>query len=120
MTRKHVRYAYAAILAAFLLLLAGGAQAQAGAAGPVTDDNIVERISTMKTAADHQAIAAYYQGKADAAAAKVKEHEAMVKAYKGKTMDRHCESLLQTYRQQKADFENLAKDHSEMAAAAAK
>ena len=123
-TRMEVRlhgYICAAIIATLLLIpFAEGAWAQAGAAGPVTDANIVERITTMKTAADHQAIATYYQGKAAEAAAKVKEHEEMLKAYGSKTMDRHCQSLLQTYRTQKADFESLAKEHSEMAAAAAK
>ena len=116
------RYARVAVLATFLLLIAGGAWAQAGAAGPVTDANVVERIAQAKTPAEHQAIALYYKAQAADAAAKVKEHEAMVKAYGGtgsKTMNRHCETLLKTYRAQQKDLEGLAKDHEDMAAAAA-
>ena len=93
----------------------------AQSAGPVTDDNIVERISQAKTPAEHEAIAAYYNAEAATAAAKVKEHEAMVKAYGGsgmKTMNRHCEQLLQTYRSQQKDVETLAKEHADMAAKA--
>ena len=98
-----------------------GAGAWAQSSGPVTDENVTERIVQAKTPAEHEAIAAYYKAQAAVAAAKVKEHEAMVKAYGGhgaKTMNRHCEALLQTYRAQQKDLETLAKDHEEMAKAA--
>ncbi len=108
-------------LSVFVLLTASPVwRAWAQAAGPVTDENVVERIAQAKTPAEHEAIAAYYKAQAAVAASKVKEHEAMVKAYSSKTMNRHCESLLQTYRAQQKDLEALAKDHEDMAKAAAK
>ena len=107
-----------------LLLLTANPVASAWAqSGPVTDDNIVERVTMMKTPADHQAIAAYYQVQATAAAGEVKRHEAMVKAYGGngmKAMNSHCEILLQAARQEQAQDEALAKEHADMAIAAAK
>lgn len=118
-SRQVVRYGVGALGLLALLTISPAMRAWAQAAGPVTDANVVERITTMKTPADHQAIAAYYQAKADAT--DVKLHEAMVKAYGGsgmKTMNRHCELLLQTARQQKAEYESLAKEHADMAAAA--
>lgn len=112
------------VLGILVLLTANpGARVWAQSAGTVTDGNVVERITKAKTPADHEAIAAYYKGEAAAAATKVKEHDEMVKAYGGngaKTMNRHCESLLQTYRGQQKDLEALAKDHADMAIAAAK
>lgn len=118
--RLVARYGLGVLGFVVLLTASPGWRAWAQAAGPVTDDNIVERIAQAKTPAEHEAIAAYYKAQATVAAAKVKEHEAMVKAYKSKTMDRHCESLLQTYRAQEKDLMQLAKDHADMAAAAAK
>ena len=115
-----IRYGLGLLGIAFLLTANPGARVWAQSAGTVTDDNIVARITQAKTPADHEAIARYYKGEAAGAAAKVTEHEAMVKAYAGKTMDRHCESLLVTYRNQKQDFEALEKDHADMAIAAAK
>jgi len=106
-----------------LTVLLGASQPIWAQAGPVTDDTITERIATMKTPADQQAIAAYYQTKADASAAEVKRHEAMIKAYGGhggKTMNKHCELLLSTARQQEVQYKVLAKEHAEMAAKAAK
>jgi hypothetical protein len=115
-----IRYGLGILGVAVLLAVSQAVWAQAG---PVTDDNIVERITTMKTPADHQAIATYYQTKVAAEAADVKRHEAMVKVYGGngmKTMNRHCDLLLQTARQRQAEYESLAKEHADMAAAAAK
>ncbi|MBI1818116.1 MAG: hypothetical protein HYR72_24310 [Deltaproteobacteria bacterium] len=117
---RSVRYGLGALGLAGLLSVGQAAWAQAT---PVTDDNIVERITTMKTPAEHQAIAAYYQTKAAAASAEVARHEAMVKAYGGtgmKTMNRHCDLLYQTALQEKTEYESLAKDHADMAASAAK
>jgi hypothetical protein len=109
-----IRYGLGIVGVAVLLAVSQAVWAQAG---PVTDDTIVERITTMKTPADHQAIAAYYQTKAAAAAVEVTRHEAMVKAYGG---NRHCDQLLWTARQRNTEYESLAKEHADMAAAAAK
>jgi len=108
-----IRYGLAIFGVAISLAVRHAAWAEAGS---VTDDNVVERITTMKTPTDHEAIAEYYRTKAAAAAADTTRHEAMMKSYGGngmKTMNRHCDLLIQTARQQQAEYESLAKAHAE-------
>ena len=64
------------ILAAGLVLLAATAlpTIRAGAQTAVTDDNLNESIASAKTAADHEAIAAYYDQEATSAEAKAALH----------------------------------------------
>jgi hypothetical protein len=108
-------------LLAGLLALPVGSRAWAQA-GPVTDSNIAERVAQMKTPAEHQAIAAYYQSKAAAASAEVARHQAMLKGYENlgnpaKQMARHCTALMEAAQKEKAEYETLAKEHADMAAA---
>ena len=87
----------------------------------VTEDNLAQKIETAKTAADHEAIAAFYQAKAAASTQEAKRHEAMLAAYKksgGKmyqAWENHCKSLVQSYTKEGKDYEMLAKEHEKMA-----
>lgn len=92
----------------------------------VTDQNVAERIATMKTPQDHEAIAAFFKGKASAEAAAVKEHEAMLASWKKSTagrslitMTNHCESAIAAHKKLQKDYEALAAEHEEMAKEAA-
>ena len=110
--------AVAAFLAA-VALFGGPVRAQ-----QVTEDNLAQKIETAKTAADHEAIAAFYQAKATASTEEAKRHEAMLASYKkigGKmyqAWENHCKSLIQSYNKEAKDYEMLAKEHEKMAKAA--
>ena len=85
-----------------------------------------KKISSAKTAADHEAIAAEYESEAAAAKAKAAEHRKMAESYKelggaaiGKLhLDEHCERLVKSYEKEAMEDEALAKAHREMAKAA--
>jgi hypothetical protein len=90
-------------------------------------------IENAKTPADHEAIAAYYDGEAKAARAAAEQHRKMAAAYgkhpepagaKGvrssiyKTMPRHCDQLVASYEAAAKDNDALAAAHREAARAA--
>ena len=95
--------------------------AEAQDAGPVTEQNVTQRISTAKTAADHQALAAYFKAQAATAAQKVKDHQAMLASFKkiggkpGQVWESHCQSLIKTYGTQAKDYEKLADEQDTLA-----
>jgi hypothetical protein len=89
-------------------------------------------IENAKTAADHEAIAAYYEGEAKAARARADEHRKMAAAYgkqprpgggKGhrpqvyRTIGQHCEKLVARFEADAKDYEVMAASHREAAAA---
>lgn len=87
--------------------------------------NIEQRISTAKTAADHEAIAAYYEEQAKAARAKVEQHKRMSADYKkaggsiAKThLHEHCDGLVAIYNSAAKQYDALAATHRQMAKAA--
>jgi len=121
-SERHISTRTALALAALLAVIAafgGTARAQ-----QVTEDNLAQKIETAKTAADHEAIAAFYQAKAAASTEEAKRHEAMLASYKkvgGKmyqAWENHCKSLIQSYNKEAKDYEMLAKEHAKMAKAA--
>jgi hypothetical protein len=109
--------------AVFLLLTALEAP-QVVAADAVTDDTVAERIASAKTAADHEAIAAYYRAQAAEKAKQVKHHEAMLKSYDNvagvskELMRNHCKTLINSYRQEQRAFDALAAEEEKLAKAA--
>lgn len=109
------------ILAGMAFVMLGVAVARAADTGGISDDTVAQKIVAAKTAADHEALASFYSGKAEAANSAVKRHEAMVRSYAdvaGKSkvnMVRHCEALLQSYKQEAKQYETLAKEHSDLA-----
>ena len=89
-------------------------------------------IENAKTAADHEAIAAYYDAEAKAASATAEEHRKMAAAYgkrpkvagtKGsrptvyRTIRPHCEKLVASYEATAREYEAMATSHREAATA---
>ncbi len=80
-------------------------------------------ISTAKTAADHEAIAAQYDREAAAARAEAAGHRRMAESYKkvgGAViaklhLDAHCEKLAKSYDEAAMEYDALAKAEREMA-----
>lgn len=104
-----------------------GSVQSARAAGPVTDDNVAERLASAQTAADHEALAAYFRAEAAAAGEKVKLHQAMLasatKKVAGKSWvswELHCNGLIKMYKDAQKEAEGLAAEHEAMAKVAAK
>jgi len=89
-------------------------------------------IENAKTAADHEAIADYYDAAAKAARATAEEHRKMAAAYgkkpkpggsKGlrssvyRTIGTHCEKLIASYETDAQEYEAMAASHREAATA---
>ena len=90
-------------------------------AADVTSDNVNERIASAKTAADHEAIAAYFRGEAAEQAERVKLHEGMLANYEkagGKSYANiisHCKAMLAESRKLEKDYSAMADLHAKMA-----
>ncbi|MFN8545207.1 MAG: hypothetical protein U0807_13520 [Candidatus Binatia bacterium] len=115
-TRRIGRLATVAAAVAILSL----PQVRAAAA---EESSIEKRIETARTAADHEAIAGYYEREAKEAHAKAAEHRKMGVEYKkaggafaAKThFHEHCEALVRSYESLAKENEALAAAHHEMA-----
>jgi hypothetical protein len=92
----------------------------------VTDANVAELTATAKTAADHEALAAYYQAKAAEAAEKVEFHEAMLRSVRKagskqySAMRPHCRTLIRSSRAAQESYEDLAEIETQLAKEAQK
>jgi hypothetical protein len=91
---------------------------------PAYAESIDDQIATAKTAADHEAIAKWYDDQAKEAEQKAEEHRKMGEAYKkepgpfGMTkahFHEHCEALARNYTAQAKEDRALAAEHREMA-----
>jgi len=87
--------------------------------------SIDQRIADAKTAADHEAIAAYYEQEAQAAHKKHEEHLKLKASYEktphlaSKTsLPWHCSTIAENYNKTAKEYEALAKLHRDMAKAA--
>ena len=87
--------------------------------------SLEQRINNAKTAADHEAIAAYYDQEAKAAHQKHEEHLKLKAAYEkiphlaSKTsLPWHCSTIAENYNKTAKEYEALAKLHRDMAKAA--
>lgn len=106
--------------AALLLAAAGGDRARA-AAGPVTIDNVGQYIDEAKTAADEEALAAFFKGQAALQAEAAKKHEAMLKSYAstpgkaGELLRHHCQTLIKLLQEQGKMYTDMAEDHEKLA-----
>lgn len=98
------------------------------AAGSEQDD-LVQKIQTAKTAADHEALAARYEQQAAKARAEADLHKQMEGAYgagasTGKglwvPMPQHCATLVKSNENSAKEYEAMAAAHREMAKSAAK
>ena len=92
----------------------GGAVARA--ADAITDDNVNQAISAAKTPEDHQALAAYFTSKAEAALANAKKHDDMAKSFApSKSMAAHCAALAANDRRQAKEYTAMAKAQDRLA-----
>jgi hypothetical protein len=86
-------------------------------------DGLDAKIVAAKTAAEHEAIAACYDGFAKDAQAKANEHKAMGAAYRkgggpavGKLgLPQHCDHFTKTFQDEAKMYEEMAKAHRQMA-----
>lgn len=96
------------------------------AAPPVfsEDESIEDLVSSAATAEDHEAIASWYEEQADEASGRAKLHARLAKNYShpmGKTtlnrtgMERHCDKLAQSYREEADIYSKMAAEHHEAA-----
>jgi hypothetical protein len=113
-------------LLAFAALALGLVLATSAGAAEITEDDVVAHIAAAKTAEDHEAIAAYFRGKAARQAEQVKLHEAMLAAYDrqgGKQygyMTPHCRTIIAELRELEEGFLAMAKEHEALAKNAGK
>ncbi len=83
------------------------------------DENIEQMIENAKTAADYEAIAAYYEKKADEAQQQLQWHESLYKTYKQNprmsTMQMHCHRLISLYKAEVKENKVMADQYRQMA-----
>jgi hypothetical protein len=111
------------IVAGLLTIAASTLAANRASAQPqvVTDDNLEQSIANAKTAADHEAIAVYYDKEAAENEAKAKFHHSVHKSYdrfkamKPVDMGHHCDELAKSFQRTADQDKALAADHREMA-----
>jgi hypothetical protein len=115
----------AALLAASLCILVPQA-------APALDaDDLPSAIENAKTAADHEALAAYFEGEAKASRSRAERHRRMSALYgkypkpsgtKGtraslsKAMPPHCDKLVASEEAAAGEYDAMAAAHREMAA----
>jgi hypothetical protein len=87
----------------------------------VTDDNLDQMITSAKTPADHQAIAAFYEQQAISAKRKADLHRRTAEAYRSLKISKPvymaemCDSIAAMWDKIAADNSKLAKAHQHMA-----
>ncbi len=106
------------VLAPALLLMVA-ATALPTAQAFAQDENIEQMIENAKTAADYEAIAAYYEKKADEAQQQLDWHESLYKTYQQNprmsTMQMHCHRLIRLYKEQVKENKVMADQYRQMA-----
>lgn len=92
-----------------------------------TADRIADKVATARTAADHEAIAEYFDAEATRLEAQVALHTKLAQTYRtggaakgarGGTMAKHCERLVKEYTDAARTQREMAAMHREMATAA--
>ncbi|ADE14826.1 conserved hypothetical protein [Nitrosococcus halophilus Nc 4] len=91
--------------------------------GPGIED-IEQAVANARTKADHERLAAHYEGEAKHLGKKSEEHQKLAKAYEKVTgvypkrsyMAQHCKALARRYKEAAEDNRALAKLHHELAA----
>ncbi|HEB91665.1 MAG TPA: hypothetical protein ENI85_18965 [Deltaproteobacteria bacterium] len=76
-------------------------------------------IRTAETARQHEALAHYYEGKAQEARSEARRHEKMGRAYRGTAkitqqnrMRAHCQKISKQYEEMAKEYDALAKLHA--------
>ena len=117
MRRTRLFVGLALLVLGIAVALPGSPVSVAGAA------DIEQMIASAKTPADHEAIAAYYEGQAKEARQKAEEHRKMGAVYKKeggaflhKThFDEHCAALIRNFTSEAKEYEALAAAHRQLA-----
>lgn len=81
----------------------------------VTDNNLNQMITSAKTPADHEAIAAYYDTEAAENEKKARLHELNKNMYSKADFSAHCNALIGAYQNAAKEDKALAADHRKMA-----
>ena len=101
-----------------------------GAARALDPGDLPNAIENAKTPADHEALAAYFEGEAKTAREMAERHRRMGERYRNlrkpaglkgvrapleRTMPRHCEKLVASYEAAAKEYEAMAAAHREAA-----
>ena len=111
-------------MAIVMMVLAAGTFGYLSVGTAEEGTNLEQMITNAKTAADHEAIAAYYEKDAQAAHAKHAEHQKMGEWYKkNPTVNKsgfstHCDIIAANDNKTAKEYEALAKLHRDMAKSA--
>ncbi len=109
------------LLAGAALTLSAGVGRAWAVVNPVTIDTVGQYIEEAKTAADHEALAAFFKGEVAKQQEKIKQHEAMLKSYAkapgkaGEEARHHCQTLIKLFQEQAQMYAAMAADHEKMA-----
>jgi hypothetical protein len=84
--------------------------------------DLVQRIESARTQADHEALAAYYDREASAARASASEHRKMAASYQGMigggrgsaNMPAHCNAIVRSQEAIATEYEGMAAAHRQM------
>ncbi|MBK7000529.1 MAG: hypothetical protein IPH35_11375 [Rhodoferax sp.] len=93
---------------------------------PMPSSQLLQRIESARTPADHESLAQYYEGEATATRTRAAEHRKMAKTYQGmptggkgnNNMPAYHDALATQADSSAADFAKLAEIHRRMAATA--
>ena len=103
--------------AALALLLSAGWPSLAAA--EITSDNLAEAVESAKTAADYEALAAYYGKLAEEQEARAKVHERMLPRFrdfaKGQNLSSHCKRIIEDARKLAGQYGAMAKAYEQLA-----
>ena len=97
------------------LMLLPAIPAVAAEGGSVSIEELAAKLAS--TPEEHQAVAAYYRGKAEEARTEAQRHRTMAATYSGgkyvekKAMEEHCAKLTDTYDALAKEYDALAADH---------
>lgn len=115
------RSSWARGLSVAFALVAVSSLATVALAQDVTEQNVADRVTSAKTAQDHEAIATFFKGEATKAGEKLKEHEAMLGSWKttsGRSlnvMKQHCEDAIASYKKLQKDYTAMAAEQEKLA-----
>ena len=84
--------------------------------------DLVQRIETARTPADHEALASYYDREASAASASAAAHRKMATSYQGMvaggrggaSMPAHCNAIVRSQEAIATEYEGMAAAHRQM------
>ena len=101
-----------------------------GTARAIDPADLPNAIESAETAADHEALAAYFEGEAKAAREMAERHRRMGERYRNlrkpaglkgvraridQSMPRHCDKLVASYEAAASEYEAMAAEHREAA-----